>query len=50
MDKKIRALDLFAGAGGFSYGIESAGVEVIAAIEFDEKIATTYKLNHPHTL
>lgn len=50
MDKKIKALDLFAGAGGFSYGMESAGIDVVAAIEFDEKIAATYKVNHPHTL
>ncbi|MFK4898295.1 DNA cytosine methyltransferase [Lactococcus petauri] len=49
MDKKIKALDLFAGAGGFSYGMESAGIDVIAAIEYDKKIAKTYKVNHPHT-
>lgn len=50
MDKKIKALDLFAGAGGFSYGIEQSGIEVIAAIEFDKKIAKTYKENHPNTI
>lgn len=50
MDKKINALDLFAGAGGFSYGMESSGVNVIAAIEFDSKIAATYKTNHPETV
>lgn len=49
MDKKIKALDLFAGAGGFSYGMECSGIEVVAAIEFDEKIAITYKENHPNT-
>lgn len=49
MDKEIKALDLFAGAGGFSYGMERAGINVVAAIEFDEKIAKTYKENHPRT-
>lgn len=48
--KKLRALDLFAGAGGFSLGMEWAGFEVIAAIEFDKKIALTYQVNHPNTV
>lgn len=50
MGKKIRALDLFAGAGGFSYGMEKAGIEVVVAIEYDKKIAKTYKKNHPKTI
>lgn len=47
--KKIAALDLFSGAGGFSLGMEQSGVEVVVAIEYDEKIANTYKANHPNT-
>lgn len=50
MDKKIKALDLFAGAGGFSYGMEQAGIDVVAAIEFDKKIAKTYRKNHKSTI
>ncbi|MEB5952681.1 DNA cytosine methyltransferase [Enterococcus innesii] len=50
MGEKIRALDLFAGAGGFSYGMENAGFDVVVAIEYDEKIAKTYKANHPDTI
>lgn len=46
---QLNALDLFAGAGGFSQGIESAGVNVISAIEFNPQIAETYKYNHPNT-
>ena len=46
---KINALDLFAGAGGFSQGMENAGVNVIAAVEFNEQIAKTYMHNHPDT-
>lgn len=49
MEKKIKALDLFAGAGGFSYGMEKAGIDVVAAIEIDTKIAATYTENHPQT-
>lgn len=45
----INALDLFAGAGGFSVGMENAGLNIVAAVEFNPKIAQTYKFNHPHT-
>lgn len=51
MDKKgqLNALDLFAGAGGFSEGANKAGINIVAAIEFDSQIAKTYKYNHPDT-
>lgn len=51
MGKKIKlnALDLFAGAGGFSAGVEQAGINVVAAIEFNPQIAKTYEHNHPGT-
>lgn len=48
--KKVIALDLFSGAGGFSLGMTNAGIDVVAAVEFDEKIALTYMENHPDTL
>lgn len=48
--KKVTALDLFSGAGGFSLGMVNAGIDVVAAIEFDKKIALTYMENHPDTL
>lgn len=49
-NKEINALDLFAGAGGFSLGMEQAGINVVAAVEFDTKIAKTYVENHPTTV
>lgn len=49
-ENKIIALDLFSGAGGFSLGMEMSGIEVVAAVEYNEKIADTYKLNHPNTI
>lgn len=48
--KKIAALDLFSGAGGFSLGMVNAGIDVVAAIEYDKKIAATYKKNHRNTI
>ena len=47
---KLNALDLFAGAGGFSQGMRSAGFNIVAAIEFNAQIAETYKFNHPETI
>ncbi|WP_026477575.1 DNA cytosine methyltransferase [Alkaliphilus transvaalensis] len=43
------ALDLFCGAGGFSVGMEQAGINVVASIEFNQQIAETYKYNNPQT-
>jgi DNA (cytosine-5)-methyltransferase 1 len=33
--KKIQAIDLFCGAGGLSYGLQKAGIEVLAGIDLD---------------
>ena len=41
----VKAIDLFAGAGGFTLSAHNAGVEVVAAIEFDKAAANTYKEN-----
>jgi len=40
-------LDLFAGAGGLSQGLEDAGLEVVAASEWDADALTTYAKSHP---
>lgn len=39
-------VDLFAGAGGLSYGLELAGLECIAAQEIDKTFLSTFKENH----
>ena len=39
-------IDLFCGAGGFSKGLEMAGLKCIGGIELKEVIAKTHKLNH----
>nr|WP_299071489.1 DNA cytosine methyltransferase [uncultured Allomuricauda sp.] len=41
-------LDLFAGAGGASNGLERAGFKAIGAIEIDDWAADTYEFNHPN--
>lgn len=50
INKKIyNALDLFCGAGGFSIGMEQAGFNIVASVEFNPQIAETYKYNNPQT-
>lgn len=43
MSNAITAIDLFAGAGGFSLGLQQAGIHVLAAIEWDRDAAATYR-------
>ncbi len=43
------AMDLFAGAGGFSLGMEQAGFDVLVAVEWDPIHACTYAYNFPQT-
>lgn len=45
----LKAIDLFAGAGGFSCGFEKAGFKITKAVEFNSEIAKTYEYNHPYT-
>jgi len=44
-----RVLDLFAGAGGLSLGLELAGGRISGAIELDEWACETLALNHQQT-
>ena len=40
-------LDLFAGCGGLSLGLESAGFRTVAANELEPNFCSTFALNHP---
>ncbi|MBY6352066.1 DNA cytosine methyltransferase [Rhodococcoides corynebacterioides] len=43
------AVDLFAGAGGLSLGLEQAGYEVAAAVEYDPIHAAVHEFNFAHS-
>ncbi len=43
------AIDLFAGAGGFSLGIEQAGFDVAVAVEHDPIHAAVHSFNFPNS-
>ncbi|MEC4819995.1 MAG: DNA cytosine methyltransferase, partial [Scytonema sp. PMC 1069.18] len=42
------AVDLFAGAGGMSFGFEQAGFDVLASVEIDPVHCATHEYNFPH--
>lgn len=46
MTKKYKLIDLFAGCGGLSLGLEQAGFTPWFVNEIVEQFANTYKVNH----
>lgn len=44
-NKKLKAIDLFAGIGGVRIGFESAGFSIVYSNDIDKKAAETYRLN-----
>ena len=43
--RRLRVVDLFCGAGGFSLGFQAAGCDILAAVDIDEAAARTYADN-----
>jgi DNA (cytosine-5)-methyltransferase 1 len=43
----LKAIDFFCGAGGMTYGMRQAGIDVIAGIDIDESCKETYEYNNP---
>ena len=44
----LTAVDLFCGCGGISKGLELAGINVIAGLDFFKEAGETYKTNFNH--
>jgi len=49
MTNKYKIIDLFSGCGGFGLGAKQAGFDVVAAIDIDSTLQSSYKLNFPQT-
>ncbi len=49
MRKKLKVIDLFSGCGGFSFGFESAGFEIVLGVDNDKFALETFKANHENS-
>ena len=45
-NKKIKAIDFFSGAGGLTYGLRSAGIDVLAGVDIEPTCKETYEKNN----
>ncbi len=49
MNKILKVVDLFSGCGGFSYGFEKAGYQVILGVDNDKVALETFRKNHKNS-
>ncbi len=45
MSNELKAVDFFCSGGGMSYGMQEAGVKILAGIDIDKNCEATYKAN-----
>lgn len=43
-------IDLYSGCGGVTQGFKNKGYRVLSAVEWDETVAQTYRVNHPEVV
>lgn len=43
---KINAVDLFCGVGGLTYGVQTAGINVVAGYDIDPRSQFAYEFNN----
>jgi len=48
--KNLKAVDFFCGSGGMTYGLERAGIDVLAGIDVDPECKKTYEVNNPNSI
>jgi DNA (cytosine-5)-methyltransferase 1 len=44
-NRKLKAIDFFCGGGGMSYGMQKAGIKVLAGIDYEKSCQETYESN-----
>ena len=49
MSKQLKAIDLFSGCGGFSYGFQQAGFHVLLGVDNSDVSLKTFKKNHDNS-
>ena len=49
MSRKLTAIDLFSGCGGFSYGFQQAGFHVLLGVDNTDIALKTFAKNHDNS-
>lgn len=49
-ENKLNAIDLFSGCGGFSYGFQQAGYNVLVGVDNDDAALKTFEKNHNNSI
>lgn len=49
MNKELKAIDLFSGCGGFSYGFQQAGYHVVLGVDNTKAALKTFDKNHKNS-